>query len=335
MKYTTLGSSGIVVSRFCLGTMLFGGTGSAEVDAKGAHRIVDAFIDGGGTYFDSANVYTDGQAEEILGAALKGRRDAHVVATKGGAQLGGQPRHPRAGLTRTAVLSSIDDSLRRLGTDYIDIWYLHGPDRLTPIEETWAAVDIAVRAGKIRAVGFSNLPAWAAAEAVACAPVPVAAAQYQYSLVCRDIEDDFLDGLQRHGIALHAWGPLGQGFLTGKYRPNEKPAEGRIAGAAESHEEHWSRRDNDRNWATLAATREVAERRGATPGQVAVAWVLSRPALAAGVVGARTERQLAETLGALSTHLEKADLELLDEASKPPRRYPFRVVDAYFDRRPG
>ena len=194
-------------------------------------------------------------------------------------------------------------------------------------------MDHAWRAGKIRALGVSNLPAFAAAEAIRGAPMPVAAAQYQYSLVCRDIEDDLVDGLQRHHAALVAWAPLGQGFLTGKYDRGAKPSEGRIATAARRDEEHWSRRDTERNWAVLAALREVAGRRGATPGQAAIAWTLSRPALVAAVVGARTEQQLADSLHATELVLDDADLALLDKASRPERRYPFRVNDIYFDRR--
>lgn len=335
MKYQILSHSGIAVSRLCLGTMLFGGEGPADVDEDGARRIIDMFLDGGGTYFDTANVYAKGRSEEIVGAALRGRRESVVLATKAGAQLGDRPADPRAGLTRTAVLAAIDDSLRRLDTDYIDLWYLHGPDRLTSIEETWSAVETAWRAGKIRAVGISNFPAWQAAEAVLRAPMPVAAAQYQYSLVCRDIDDDLIDGLGRHGIAIHAWAPLGQGFLTGKYRQGKRPGEGRIATAANSHEEHWSRRDTERNWGMLAALQEVAAGRGLTPGQVAIAWTLSRPGLAAAVIGARTEQQLSESLHAADLVLDESDLARLDEASRLPRRYPFRVIDSYFDRRLG
>ena len=314
--------------------MLFGGEGPADVDADGARRIIDGFLDGGGTYFDTANVYAGGRSEEVIGEALRGRRHTAVLATKAGAQCGDDPANPRAGLTRTAVLGEIDDSLRRLQTDYIDLWYLHGPDRLTAIDETWSAVETAWRAGKIRAVGISNFPAWAAAEAVLRAPMPVVAAQYQYSLICREIEDDFLDGLGRHHIALHAWAPLAQGFLTGKYRPGSMPESGRIATAAESHEENWSRRDRTENWSVLEAVEEVAGRRGATPGQVAIAWVLSRPGHLA-IVGARTDRQLEDSLGAADLTLEDVDLALLDEVSRPPRRYPFRVIDSYFDRRVG
>lgn len=314
--------------------MLFGGDGPADVDAEGARTIIDAFLDAGGTYFDTANVYAGGRSEEVIGEALRGRRQAAVLATKAGAQHGDDPANPRAGLTRTAVLGEIEDSLRRLRTDYIDLWYLHGPDRLTAIDETWSAVESAWRAGKIRAIGISNFPAWAAAEAVLRAPMPVVAAQYQYSLICREIEDDFFDGLSRHGMTLHAWAPLAQGFLTGKYRPGDTPESGRIATAAASHEENWSRRDQAANWSVLEAVQEVAERRGVTPGQVAIAWVLSRPGLAA-IVGARTDRQLAESLAAAELTLEEADLALLDEVSRPPRRYPFRVIDGYFDRRIG
>ena len=334
MQYSTLGRSGIAVSRLCLGTMLFGGDGPADVDAEGARRIIDAFLDGGGTYFDTANVYAAGRSEEVLGNALRGRRHRTVLATKAGAQHGDDPAHPRAGLTRNAVLCEIDDSLRRLQTDYIDLWYLHGPDRLTAIDETWSAVESAWQAGKIRAVGLSNFPAWAAAEAVLRAPMPLVAAQYQYSLICREIEDDFLDGLRRHDIALHAWAPLAQGFLTGKYRPGGMPDSGRIATAADSHEENWNRRDKTANWSILEAVEQVAERHGAAPGQVAISWVLRRASHLA-IVGARTDRQLAESLGAADLTLEDADLALLDEVSRPSRRYPFRVIDNYFDRRVG
>lgn len=335
MKYTTLGRSGIVVSRLCLGTMLFGGEGPADVDTDGAQRIIDAFLDAGGTYFDSANVYAGGRSEEVLGAALRGRRHSIVLATKAGAQRGDHPSNPRTGLTRTAVLTEIENSLRRLDTDYIDLWYLHGPDRLTAIEETWSAVEAAWRAGKIRAVGLSNFPAWAAAEAVLRAPMPVVAAQYQLSLICREIEDDYFDGLRRHGMVLHAWAPLAQGFLTGKYRPGDLPDAGRIATAAESHEEHWSRRNRESNWKILEAVQAVADRRDATPGQVAIAWTLHRPVQTVAVVGARTDTQLADSLGAADLILEDEDLALLDEVSRPPRRYPFRVIDNYFDRRVG
>ncbi len=321
-----------MVSQLCLGTMLFGGEGTADVDADGAQRIIDAFLDGGGTYFDTANVYAGGRSEEVLGAALRGRRGSVVLATKAGAQRGDHPSNPRTGLTRTAVLTEIEASLRRLNTDYIDLWYLHGPDRLTAIEETWSAVEAAWRAGKIRAVGLSNFPAWAAAEAILRAPMRVVAAQYQLSLICREIEDDYFDGLRRHRMVLHAWAPLAQGFLTGKYRPGEAPDAGRIATAAESHEEHWSRRDRESNWKILEAVQAVADRRDATPGQVAIAWTLHRPVQSVAVIGARTEAQLADSLGAADLVLEEDNLALLDTVSRPPRRYPFRVIDNYFDR---
>ena len=335
MQYVTLGASGIVVSRLCLGTMLFGGSHARDADADTSRRMIDRFLDAGGTYFDTANVYAAGRSEEVLGAALATRRDRVVIATKGGAQLGGEPRHPQAGLTRTAVLSAIEASLRRLQTDYIDLWYVHGPDRLTGIEETWAAVDMAMQSGKIRAVGFSNFPAWQAAEAVAAAPFPLAAAQYQYSLVARDIEADFVDGFARHGIALHPWGALGQGFLSGKYRSGDPPTEGRLGLAETSHEEHWSRRDTQRNWETLAAVETVAERHGATLSQVAYAWVLAQPTVGAAIIGVRRPDQLEDNLGAAVLTLDADDLARLDVASRPPPTYPHRMLSVYFDRRTG
>ena len=333
MQYVTLGASGIVVSRLCLGTMLFGGAHARDADAQTSRRMIDRFRDAGGTYFDTANVYAGGRSEEVLGSALAAHRDQVVIATKGGAQLGGEPRHPHAGLTRTAVQSAIEASLQRLQTDYIDLWYVHGPDRLTPIEETWAAVDRALQAGKVRAVGFSNFPAWQAAEAVAAAPFPLVAAQYQYSLVARDIEADFLDGFRRHDIALHPWGALGQGFLSGKYRSGDPPTDGRLGLAETSHEEHWSRRDTERNWGILAAVEAVAGRHGATPSQVALAWTLAQPTVAAAIIGVRRPEQLEDNLAAAALALNADDLAQLDAASRPPPTYPHRMLSVYFDRR--
>ena len=333
MQYVTLGASGIVVSRLCLGTMLFGGSHARDADADTSQRMIDRFLDAGGTYFDTANVYAGGRSEEVLGTALAARRDRVVIATKAGAQLGGEPRHPHAGLTRTAVLAAIEASLRRLQTDYIDLWYVHGPDRLTPIEETWAAVEMALQAGKVRAVGFSNLPAWQAAEAVAAAPFPLVAAQYQYSLVARDIEADFVDGFRRHSIALHPWGALGQGFLSGKYRSGDPPTDGRLGLAETSHEEHWSRRDTERNWGILAAVEAVAERHGATPSQVALAWALAQPTVGAAIIGVRRPEQLEDNLAAAALVLAADDLAQLDAASSLPPTYPHRMLSVYFDRR--
>ncbi len=333
MQYVVLGASGIVVSRLCLGTMLFGGSHARDADAQTSRRMIDRFLDAGGTYFDTANVYAGGRSEEVLGEALAARRDQVVIATKGGAQHGGDPRHPHAGLTRTAVLAAIEASLRRLQTDYIDLWYVHGPDRLTPIEETWAAVDTAVRAGKVRAVGFSNFPAWQAAEAVAAAPFPLVASQYQYSLVARDIEAELVDGFRRHDIAMHAWGALGQGFLSGKYRAGDPPTEGRIGLAETIHEEHWSHRNTERNWQILAAVEAVAARHGAKPSQVAYAWALAQPTIGAAILGVRQPEQLEDNLGAADLNLKAEDLARLDAASRLPPGYPQRVVSAYFDRR--
>lgn len=332
MNYLPLGLSGLAVSRLCLGTMLFNGESEISIDRATSLSIIDAYLDIGGNYLDTADVYGGGASEALLAEALKGRRDSIIVASKAGAGYGGDPWSPRAGLSRHAVRCAIDGSLSRLETDYIDVWYVHGPDPLTSVDETIRGIEDALRAGKIRAVGFSNLPPWQAAEFVIKAPFAVSAAQYQYSLVCRDVEEDYFDAFARHNLVLHAWGPLGQGFLAGRYSRDTMPEDGRITMAGENYEEHISRRATEKNWQLLDALRDMAASRDVPMGQLAVAWILSRSIPTVTVVGPKTVAQLHDLAEGGDLALTPAEVEILDRASDPPIGYPQRVIDEYFKR---
>ena len=335
MRYRTVGRSGLIVSEQCLGAMLFGEASDRGVTADDSRRMIDQFIDAGGNYIDTANVYAGGRSEEIVGSALAGRRDQIVVATKVRFQ-GAPPPDNAGGLSRSAVLTAVDGSLRRLATDYIDLYYLHGPDPLTPTEETLAVLDDIVRAGKVRYLGLSNYPAWQAARAVMAGPVQFVAAQYQYSLVCRDIEHELVDMFDAFGLGLHPWGPLGGGFLSGKYQSGVRPEaveEGRLATASSEQEEHWDRRATFHNWRVVEAVEKVAAARGATASQVALAWLSDRPTMTSVILGVRTADQLADNLGATSIRLTADERGLLDEVSRPEQPYPYRMLDAYAQRK--
>lgn len=329
MQYRHLGSGGPPVSELALGTMVFGEEGPRGASADDSRRIIDAFIDAGGTHIDTANVYAAGRSEEIVGAALQGRRDSVVLATK--ARFGSDPSE--AGLAPPQIRTALDRSLRRLNTDYVDLYYFHAWDPAVPIEESLGTVGELVRAGKVRSFGVSNFKAWQLMKAVAISqseagPMAVAG-QYQYSLVVRDIEREFIDLCESEGIGIVPWGPLGGGYLSGKYQAGARPSSGRLSTQPDNDEEAWSRRNTDRNWAIVDAVRRVADGGGWTVPQVALAWVLAQPAVASVVIGARTMEQLQDNLGALDVELDDASMNLLDEASALEESYPYRFIDAY------
>lgn len=330
MDFRRLGRSGLMVSELALGAMLFGETGSRGTDPETATRMVRRFIEAGGNHIDTANVYSRGVAEEIVGKAVKGHRDDLVLATKVRWPMGDGPNDE--GLSRQHVLASVEASLRRLDTDRIDLLYLHGWDPFTPVDETLRALDDLVSAGKIRYVGVSNLKAWQVMKAQGIAEMrtftSLVAAQYQYSLVVRDIEHEFPDLLESEGLGLVPWGPLGGGFLTGKYKSGDKPASGgRIADTPGDYEESWELRATDRNWATIAEVERIAQRHDADVAQVALAWLLRRPSVASVIIGARTLDQFENNLGALDVHLDEKDMTALDSVSEPASMYPYRMVD--------
>lgn len=333
MKYRRLGNSGLLVSEFALGTMTFGETGDRGVSDAEAKRQIDLFIDRGGNHLDVANVYAGGMAETIVGQAIKGRRSRLVISTKVRWPMGDAPNE--AGLSRYHIMQAVEDSLRRLSIDAIDLLYMHGWDALTPLEESLRAFDDLVRAGKVRYVGVSNFTAWQAMKGLGLSQAngwaPFVAAQYQYSLVVRDIENDVVGVAEAEGMGLVPWGALGGGFLSGKYRRGERPtsaAEGRIATAPDAWEESWARRATVQNWEIVDAVEKTSKAHpGSTTAQVALAWVLAKRGVASVIVGARSAAQLENNLGAASLELSEEDVALLDQTSAVPIPYPARAVN--------
>jgi len=314
--------------------MIFGEESGRSTDEPTAIQMIHQFLDTGGNFLDTADVYAGGRSEEITGKALKGKRDQVVLATKVRFRTGEGPND--VGLSRRHIISGCEASLSRLGTDYVDLLYVHMWDPLTPIEETLRALDDLVTSGKVRYVGVSNFKAWQIMKALAVSETygwaRFIAAQYQYSLVVRDIEREFISLFEAEGLGLVPWGPLGGGFLSGKYRAGERPAEGRIASTPNHDEEAWDRRATERNWRIVEAVGEIAEARGKSYAQVALAWLLAQPTVVAPILGARTPEQLADNLGAIGWELGDDELAKLNEASTIQEGYPYRMIGLYGSR---
>jgi aryl-alcohol dehydrogenase-like predicted oxidoreductase len=322
METTTLGP--FTVSRLCLGTMLMGD----KTPVEESHRMLDRFLEAGGNFIDTADTYSDGGSEETLAPWLARRRDEVVLATKCRFPVsdpGGE------GLAPDRIVRACDASLRRLDTDVIDLYQVHAPDPDVPIEETLEALDGLVRAGKVRAVGASNLPAWLLAWSVAVQDregwAPFVSLQPQFSLVERSLELELLPFCRAAGLGVLPWGPLGAGFLTGKYGRGERPPEGsRIAEADESLEEAYERRATERNFRVVDAAAEIAEARGATIPQVALAWLLGTEGVTAPIIGPRTFEQLEDVLGADGLKLTPEERARLEAPAPPPPVSPQRML---------
>jgi aryl-alcohol dehydrogenase-like predicted oxidoreductase len=300
MEQRFLGSSGLSVSSLSLGTMTFGGKGrQAAMGALGvepASRLVDIAIEHGVTLFDTADIYSEGLAEEVLGATLKGRRQNVQVATKAFSRMGPGPND--LGLSRDHLIRACEDSLRRLGTDYIDLYQAHSMDSITPMEETLEAFDTLVRQGKVRYIGCSNFSAWQTAKAVAISRrtglARYISQQIQYSLLVRDAEYELIPMGLDQGVGVMAWSPLVFGLLSGKVRRDAPPpAESRLAAL------------------------------GVTPAQVALNWVRGKPGVDTVILGARNEEQLRDNLASAAWDLTAEEMARLDEASAVPDPYPF------------
>ncbi len=318
MEYRNLGSTGTIVSAQCLGTMTFG----HESDEKTAHGQLDLFVERGGNFIDSADVYSGGHSEEIIGrwlATRSGMRDQLVIATKGRFPMGDRPND--AGLSRTHLGRALDASLRRLGVDAVDLYQAHAWDPLTPIEETLGFLDDAVRAGKIRYAGVSNFVGWQLQKAVLLAgeAAPIVTLQPQYNLLVRDIELEIVDVCRNEGIGILPWSPLAGGWLTGKYTRDEPPVGATRLGEDPDRgvEAYGPRNAQERTWRIIDAVREVAEARGVPMSRVALAWVADRPSVTSVILGARTVAQLDDNLGAAGMHLSDNETELLTDASAP------------------
>ena len=327
MQYRLLGGSGTAVSNLALGTMTFG----TETDEKGAHAQLARFLDAGGNLVDTADVYSGGSSEAIIGrwlAANPGHRSRVVLATKGRFPMGdGANDH---GLSRRHLRLALEASLRRLRTDWIDLYQVHAHDPLTPIEETLRFLDDAVRAGKINYVGLSNFTGWQVQQAVdtarhlqLSAPVTL---QPQYNLLVREIEWEIVPASQANGLGLLPWSPLGGGWLTGKYSKDERPSgPTRLGEDPDRGVEAYDRRSSrQRTWDVVEAVRAVAGELDATMAQVALAWLSDRPAVTSVILGARTTAQLEDNLQAADLHLDAEQTERLDAASDPePADYPY------------
>lgn len=309
-----------MVSEFALGTMTFG----AEADEQTSHAILERYLDGGGTFIDTADVYTAGASESIIGRWLArnpGRREEVVIATKGRFPMGGGPN--QLGLSRTHLRYALDASLRRLGVDHIDLYQMHAWDALTPIEETLRFLDDAVTAGKISYYGFSNYLGWQLTKAAQvarangwAAPVTL---QPQYSLIVRGIEHEVVPAALDAGVGLLPWSPLAGGWLSGKYRRDEPPTGATRLGENPTRGmEAWEARNADpRTWEIIDAVDAVAQETGASASQVSLAWLSDRPAVTSVILGARTVEQLEDNLGAADLDLTDAQRARLDEASTP------------------
>jgi aryl-alcohol dehydrogenase-like predicted oxidoreductase len=321
MQYRLLGTSGCAVSSLTLGTLTFGN----ETDEAASFAQLDRFAEAGGNLVDSADVYADGRSEEIIGRWLAGRpgmRASMVIATKGRFPTDDSPNGH--GLSRRHLAAALDASLRRLRLDTIDLYQLHGWDPLTPIEETLRFLDDAVTAGKIHYVGLSNFTAWqiqkyvdiADAAGLSSRPVMV---QPQYNLLARAIEWEIVPACQAEGLGLLPWSPLASGWLTGKYRRDEAPAGGtRLAEQADQGMKIWNERGHlEHNWQVLDVVRKVAEQRGCSMGQLAIAWLLNRPGVTSVILGARNLDQLNDNLAAGDISLSEEEMRLLDEVSEP------------------
>lgn len=315
--YRALGRSGLVVSPLALGTMTFG-TGRWGADAGVSRQIFDAYVDAGGNFVDTADVYAGGESERLVGQFIADRqlRDQVVLATKYSFNTGKGNPHA-GGNGRKHVRQALEASLGRLGTEYIDLYWMHVWDMVTPVEETVQTLGDLVRAGLIRHYAFSDLPAWYAVKAATLAqlhggPGPIAM-QLEYSLVARQIEAEHVSGAREAGLGLVPWSPLAGGFLSGKYSRDQKENSGRLSGPNPFGDSKFT----EANWQTLEVLKQVAAEVGRPPAQVALAWALSRPGVTSTLIGASKLEQLHDNLAALHLTLTPAQLQTLTAASAP------------------
>ncbi len=338
MEYRRLGSSGLKVSALCFGTGTFGGNHPffgkwGKTDVAEAKRLVDVCLEAGVNLFDTADVYSSGQSEEILGKALKGRRDGVLISTKATFRQGDGPNN--VGHSRHHLLAAVEGSLKRLGTDYLDLFILHGFDAQTAADDTARTLDHLVESGKVRAVGCSNYSGWHTMKALAAAErhglARFTVQQVHYSLLYRELEWELIPLALDQDVGTMVWGPLAQGRLSGKYRRNQPlPAGSRVAqGAAEG-----SPVSDELFYRVVDVLEELAGETGRSVSQVALNWLLQRPSVSTVIVGARTEVQLKDNLGAVGWNLSAAQVEKLDRASEIPPVYPYWHQRNFGERNP-
>ena len=326
MEYRYLGNSGLRVSAFCFGTMTFGGTGPffsavGKTQLDEARRLIDMSLEAGINLFDTADVYSAGQSEELLGTALGNRRHDVLVATKAVMPMGSGPND--CGASRHHLIRACEASLKRLNTDYIDLYQVHNQDAMTPPEETMRALDDLVRAGKVRYVGSSNLGAWYKMKSMWASDrlnlVRYISQQIQYSLIWRDAEDELIPVGVDQGVGALIWSPLAGGYLSGKFRSGDKDGGTRLEMTGRI-----DNLDNARTQAIIDAVEAIAaERTGVSAAQVALNWVVRKPTVSSIIIGARNETQLADNLAAANWSLTDEEIARLDAASALPPRYPY------------
>jgi aryl-alcohol dehydrogenase-like predicted oxidoreductase len=328
MNNRLMGKTGLKVSELCLGAMTFG----RETSEPDSRLMLDRFVSAGGNFIDTADVYSQGASEEILGRWLKDQpRDSLVIATKVRFGMGSGPND--VGLSRKHILAGVENSLRRLGTDYIDLYQVHCWDDKTPLVETLTTLDGLVKSGKVRYLGASNFTGWQLQKAVDLARQmglePFTCLQPQYNLLERLIEWEVVPVCQNEGLGIIPWSPLRGGWLSGKYRRGmQRPPEGTRVEMAEEKgwSESWSAYNNEHTWGIIDGLLSVAEETGKQPAQVALNWLLSKPVVCAPIIGARSMAQLESNLGGCGWSLSAEQLARLDLVSEPPLVYPYSMI---------
>jgi aryl-alcohol dehydrogenase (NADP+) len=329
MELRPLGKTGVAVSAYALGTMTFG----AEADEGAAHAILDRYLEVGGNFVDTADVYSHGASEEIIGRWLErsGRRHEIVLATKARFRMGDGPNDH--GLSRLHLRQACEASLTRLGVEAIDLYQAHCWDPATPLEETLAACGELVAEGKVGYFGVSNFTGWQLQRAALLGERPgnarVVTLQPQYSLLSREIEWELVPLCLAEGIGMLPWSPLGGGWLTGKYSRDARPAGAtRLGEDPDRGQEAWGRRNTERTWAVIDAVAEIADAVGGSMAQVALAWVTGRPGVSSTILGTRTVEQLDDNIGAARVELDPEQVARLDEVSDPGLpAYPYGFIE--------
>lgn len=330
-SYYTLGRSGLRVSRLALGAMTFGeewGWGASEETAR---QLFNTYVDAGGNFIDTADLYTNGTSETLLGkyVAERNLRDRIVLATK--FTFNAEPGNPNAGGNgRKNIMRAVEGSLKRLGTDYIDLYILHAWDQITPAEEVMRTLDDLVRSGKVRYIGLSDTPAWYAARSQTLAEwrgyEPISILQLEYSLVERNIEREFVPLGLELGMGIMVWSPLASGLLSGKYKPNSTDVEGRLAMMKDSQNPAFQKM-TDRNWKIVAELEQVAQEIGRSMAQVAVNWVVNQPGIGSVIIGATKLSQLEDNLKALEFQIPSELNDRLKTISQPEPQFPYYFFD--------
>ena len=328
MQQRFLGRTGLKVSELCLGTMTF----AREADEAASHRLLDRFVEAGGNFIDTADVYSTGASESTIGSWLSGqKRDDLIIATKVRFPMGSGSNE--VGLSRKHILAGVEASLKRLGTDYLDLYQLHCWDRHTPLEESLSTLNTLVERGWVRYTGVSNFTGWQLQKAIDLSRQHgwevFSCLQPQYNLLCRSTEWDLLPVCENEGLGVIPWSPLRGGWLSGKFRRGMgQPLSGSRIEKAEQEgwSERWSNYNNEHTWGVLDALFAVAEQSGRSPSQVAINWLLCQPGVTAPILGVRNMQQLEDNLGASGWTLSAEQLRQLNEASAQPAPYPHDFI---------